>query len=335
MSFDDSKLIFIISQPRSGSTLLQSILSNNSLVATASEPWILLPFLSLYKPGLITARYDYDIMTSAVNEFVHLNAGEEEFKAKLKNFILSIYSWLDAPGTKHILDKTPRYYEIGQQIVDMFPQAKILVLKRNPFAVLNSVITSWNIDTFEKLIYYKRDLINAPQLINKFLSDHRDNKNVREVFYEDLVAHPVKSFQGIYHWLGMEFKEGYLQYGGNSKLKGNLGDQVSVKSSTMPVAENLDAWKGLIKIPFWNNFFRGYSCYLGDNFLSEYGKYEAWNSKKTDEFKYFMLLAKLNNRKALNVKQEVVHLAKLFYYYLKFGNYKSSRGIVKEGFDRK
>ena len=38
--------IFIFSAPRSGSTLLQRVLAAHTQVATASEPWILLPLLS-------------------------------------------------------------------------------------------------------------------------------------------------------------------------------------------------------------------------------------------------------------------------------------------------
>lgn len=38
-------LIFIVSQPRSGSTLLQRILSAHSQICTTSEPWLALPLL--------------------------------------------------------------------------------------------------------------------------------------------------------------------------------------------------------------------------------------------------------------------------------------------------
>jgi len=37
--------IFIFSLPRSGSTLMERILATHPAVGTASEPWILLPFL--------------------------------------------------------------------------------------------------------------------------------------------------------------------------------------------------------------------------------------------------------------------------------------------------
>ena len=57
----DRNLIFIVSQPRSGSTLLQNLLSNNTQVNTASEPWILLRLAPFFKPSLINATFDYKL----------------------------------------------------------------------------------------------------------------------------------------------------------------------------------------------------------------------------------------------------------------------------------
>ena len=43
------KPIFIVSFPRSGSTLLQRILSTSSDIATAPEPWVALPIAYMMK----------------------------------------------------------------------------------------------------------------------------------------------------------------------------------------------------------------------------------------------------------------------------------------------
>ena len=47
--FNEKNLIFIISPPRSGSTLLQRILNNSSEIETTSEPWFLLHYLGIKK----------------------------------------------------------------------------------------------------------------------------------------------------------------------------------------------------------------------------------------------------------------------------------------------
>ncbi len=130
-----SNLLFIVSQPRSGSTLLQAILSNNNQVATASEPWLLLPFLSIKKPGIVQAEYDYSLASKAVHEFISKAGGEIQLDKKLNSFLTDIYSSIANGNTEYILDKTPRYYEILPEIKKIFPEAKIIVLKRNPLAV--------------------------------------------------------------------------------------------------------------------------------------------------------------------------------------------------------
>jgi len=54
-------LIFLISQPRSGSTLLQKILNTHSQIISASEPWIMLnPVYALRSSG-IKAEYNSKI----------------------------------------------------------------------------------------------------------------------------------------------------------------------------------------------------------------------------------------------------------------------------------
>ena len=43
------KIVFIFSQPRSGSTILQKILSNNNQIHADGETWLLLPILQTFK----------------------------------------------------------------------------------------------------------------------------------------------------------------------------------------------------------------------------------------------------------------------------------------------
>ena len=51
-------LIFIISQPRAGSTLLQRILGGHPEIHTAAEPWIMLHPLYALKSKGCSAEYN-------------------------------------------------------------------------------------------------------------------------------------------------------------------------------------------------------------------------------------------------------------------------------------
>ena len=174
-------LIFIVSQPRSGSTLLQSILSNNDYINTASESWLLLPFLNIFDSSLIEAKYNQQLAVTGIFDFANKAGGKDVLIEKLKDFLLSVYGPLSIGNVKYVLDKTPRYYEILPYIKKVFPEAKIILLKRNPFAVLNSIIDTWgDTNTIADLYLFKRDILYAPFLIQSFLEKNRsDDQHVR------------------------------------------------------------------------------------------------------------------------------------------------------------
>lgn len=80
------KIIFIASQPRSGSTLLQSVLSNKSHVATTSEPWFLLPLLSMFDPDRVSAYYNHKLAVRAISDFTSKIGRSEVFDKAVRNF---------------------------------------------------------------------------------------------------------------------------------------------------------------------------------------------------------------------------------------------------------
>lgn len=269
---DTSNLIFIISQPRSGSTLLQSIVSNNEWVSTASEPWLLFHFLSYFNPHLVNAKYSNTLAYQATQDFFRKTGFEEDIKAEVKNFISRIYQNTlgQDKNIKYILDKTPRYYEIIDSIRDIFPTAKIIILKRNPLAVLSSIIETWHVKGINHLSPYRRDILNAPFLLQNFVEKNRNDCNVLVSSYEDITNDPRKEAERIYHWLDIEFKEMYLNYRSNNKYQGKYGDPTGIRQNNRPVkkAEN---WLHKLDDTYWKNFFIGYIHYLEDSFLDSYG----------------------------------------------------------------
>ena len=67
----DKNLIFLISQPRSGSTLTQKIIGSHKDIYTRSEPWIMLhPLYSLKEEG-INAEYNKGQEYPATQDFIN------------------------------------------------------------------------------------------------------------------------------------------------------------------------------------------------------------------------------------------------------------------------
>src|SRR5699024_8750145 len=144
-----------------------NLLSNNHQVNTCSEPWILLNYVSIISPNLANAPFNMEMANSAFNEYLK-KYSDLNFEEKQKKFLLNFYKPLKN-GFIYVLDKTPRYYEILGDIGKFFPKSKIIILKRNPIDVAKSIMTTWHIDSPDKLKAYHRDLLNAPFLINTFL----------------------------------------------------------------------------------------------------------------------------------------------------------------------
>ena len=286
------ELIFIISQPRSGSTLLQSIVSNNQFVNTASEPWLLFHFLGYFNPHLIEAKYSNKLAYEGTKDFFEKANFQENIKEEVRNFVSNIYQKTlgQREGVKYILDKTPRYYEIVDSIRDVFPTAKIIVLKRNPLAVLNSIIDTWKVKGINHLYPYRRDVLLAPFLLQDFIKKSSSDPNVLISSYEDITNNPASESRRIYQWLGIEFNEEYLDYSKNRKFKGKYGDPVGIHQRSQPV-KRVENWLSKLENFYWKDFFVGYSDYLGSDFLQEYG---YSNSKVMEEptkiFKTFQFI---------------------------------------------
>jgi len=293
---NSDKLIFIVSQPRSGSTLLQSILSNNDYINTVSEPWLLLPFLNIFDSSLIEAKYNQQLAVAGIFDFANKVGGEDVLIEKLRDFLLSVYRPLSIGNVKYILDKTPRYYEILPIIQKVFPDAKIILLKRNPFAVLNSIIDTWgDTNTIADLYPFKRDILYAPFLIQTFLEKNRsDDQHVREVIYEDLVQNPEEEVKALFEWLNISYDSSVLDYSRNDRYRGLMGDKAGNKERDKPTDEDVDKWQKKFTDSYWSDFFKGYAAFSGKDFLSSYGNYSTGFSGKDihetpqfRKFKYF------------------------------------------------
>jgi hypothetical protein len=292
---DENQLIFIISQPRAGSTMLQKLVSNNPKVHTASEPWLLLPLMSIYTPELITAKYNFKTAVAGIFDYLDKSGDSEAFHQGVKQLVLSLYSTQEAG--QYFLDKTPRYYEILPEIYSLFPNAKYLVLRRNPFAVMGSMLETWvgrdlNLD---KLMRFHRDFMVAPFKIDAFTKQMLGKQNFMEIRYEELVQEPVSFTRQIYQWLQLPYDEEVLQIGKNDKTKGLYGDDVyKTENKQFMDAASVEKWKDYASSdPYRRRFFGAYSNFLGSDFLKTQG-YEPYLAPSSwmDRFKkdFFMEL---------------------------------------------
>src|SRR6266516_2767342 len=122
-------LVFLVSTPRAGSTLLAALLGSHPDVLCPPESWLLLPLVGFRDDRLlVTAPYDHQLAQQAVHDLLDTDL----FNQAINSFAVTVYnSLLQRSGKRLFVDKTPRYYHILPSIETLFPAAKQIWLKRN------------------------------------------------------------------------------------------------------------------------------------------------------------------------------------------------------------
>lgn len=284
------KLIFLLSTPRSGSTLLQSLLSKSNSVKTTSEPWFLLPHLVLNRPDIVKSSFDWEATGTAVNEFIKDKIGTRIYVEEQRDFFLRIYSRLQSCDTDFVLDKTPRYFEITEEIKAIFPDANYLYLRRNPLSILISIIEYSKITNYSQLLWWGRDLLVAPQKL----------KNIEEknfiCKYEDLVRNPNFVVSELMDQLGLMKENLDFNIVDTKSIKGTFGDS-NIHGEKEISTSSIEKWKTLFGSAKWKGFAGGYIKYLLDNdLLDEEYKHLSRYATSDKNFKLFyqMVISKMN-----------------------------------------
>ena len=192
-------LIFIITRPRSGSTLLQHILGSHSEIYTLPEPWIMLPLVFMGRPSGSVAEYDAFLAYYAQEHFLkQIPEGKAVYEKAVRDMALSLYGKaLEQSKKKYFLDKSGRYYFIICDLYKLFPAAKFVFLIRNPLAILSSKIEGHLEGKVTKISEREHwhDLVTAPYLMLDGIKELGEKAAV--VYYEKLVTSPEATIKTL------------------------------------------------------------------------------------------------------------------------------------------
>lgn len=264
-------LIFLVSQPRSGSTLLQRILAGHEGIATTSEPWIALhPLYALRDKGVQT-EYDWGDAREGLRAFLKESGlDENDYRAQIASFLLALYNrGREEVGALYFLDKTPRYYNIIPEISQLFPGAKFILLFRNPLAVLNSILKTWVRDDLWKLNRFSSDLLEAPQKLLE--AARRLPERSVTLRFEDLVERPEATLKRICAFLGITYSETLLTYGNRAGRQWRLGDTDGIDKYDSPNIEPLESWKKGFETQQMRHLAHAYISQLGSSAIEAMG----------------------------------------------------------------
>jgi len=271
------KLVFLISLPRSGSTLLQRLLMGHSQIATCGEPWLALPI------ALMDRRYEgfstyghFSLNNSVTNLYELLPGGREQFLSEGGNFITSLYEKISPPNKAFFLDKTPRYYKIIPELKLMFPQAKFLYMTREPISVYASILNYIDGKMY-RLPTWRQDIVEGMHKLS-FEIDNLDS-NSYLIRYEDLVADPTDTLSNVLDFLGLSFEPDIIDRLNQRNI--NLGDPSSGKKYDTISRKSIHSWKTVIN----SKTKRA----VGMNWLKEVPEscFLSFNTSKSEELKKF------------------------------------------------
>lgn len=199
---EDETPIFIIGMPRSGTTLIEQIISSHSQVYGAGE----LPDLSL----LITGKCKSDLghkYPDPVTQFTN-----SDFSELSNQYLCALRD--KSADSKYITDKMPHNFLYLGMIWLMLPRAKVIHCRRNPIDTCLSIFKQ----DFRSLHKYAYDLeeLGEYYLLYRDLMEHwrkvLPEGFVHEVNYEDMIADQEGISRRLVQFCGLPWEEGCLQF---------------------------------------------------------------------------------------------------------------------------
>lgn len=225
--------IFIVGPGRSGTTLVRSLLSSHSMISVTPETqymgWVdrredLLgapkDFDSFWQEYTSWVRFkDLDIDPGRCLELIDIQ-GDKSFQ-NIFRAVLSTYR--ERTGKQLVGEKSPSHIHYLDILLDWFPKAKVIILQRDPRAIISSQLQTpyvleritpaslqrgvFTSSRIREAIRYANDWSN---IYTKILPSFKDRENIHITVYEDLVQNPKKTIGGLCQFLNIQFEEQML-----------------------------------------------------------------------------------------------------------------------------
>jgi hypothetical protein len=241
----ETRLLFVIGPPRSGTTLLMRMLSSHSAIYSRTEPHLLTPLAHLgYYDTVDAAPFDHLQAVESVRQFVsELPRGEQDYLDACRAYTDILYGRMLAArgkGKPFFLDKTPANALVLPFITKVYPQACYVVLTRHPAAIFSSYANSFFDGDYAAAQKFNPILNRYVPAMARLLREQP--VPLVRVVYEQLVQHPEEEMRRVFEFLGLPFEAGAIEYGRHEHDSKGLGDPLGVNQHTRPVTESIDKW---------------------------------------------------------------------------------------------
>ena len=239
--------IFVIGMPRTGTTLVERILSSHSVVHSAGE-------LQTFSVELVKhCKNVSDEPFSGPIDLVSISAGVN-FEALGEDYIAGTRS---ATGqTAHFVDKLPLNFLYAGLIHLALPKAKIVLLERDPMDTCYAIYKT----LFEGIYPFSYDLTDLANYFVAYrkLIDHWQTVLpgvMHVVRYEELVSDPRPVVESLLSYCGLSYEDACLKFYENQQAattasavqvrgqlyQSSIGKWRNYKTQLQPVLDILNA----------------------------------------------------------------------------------------------
>ena len=205
---DSSLPVFVVGMPRSGTTLVEQILSGHSQIFGAGELGII--------PQVIQGLNRWERHTGSGRRYPDctddLNA---QTTAGIANNVLKELQEYD-PEVRHIVDKLPHNFENIGLIKFLFPRAKIISVRRDPRDIaISNYFTDYQAKHGGMGFAYDLQAIGEQLADHNLLMHHWQQVfpgEILEVNYEDVVDDTEGSARKMLAYIGVDWEPAVLKF---------------------------------------------------------------------------------------------------------------------------
>ncbi|HEY0627244.1 MAG TPA: sulfotransferase [Allosphingosinicella sp.] len=237
--------VFLVGFPRSGTTLLDTMLMGHPDVEVLEE-----------KPTL-------SVVEETIGEFSDLaDLGSDDVTVARHRYFQEAAKYIQLRPDALLIDKSPLFLNKVPLIYRLFPDACIIFALRHPCDVLLSCyMSNFRLNSAMSNFLRLEDAAEFYDLTMDYWENARSlfPIEVNEIFYERVVAEPEAELRPLIDWLGLEWKPELLDHQRTATTRGmittasyaqvteplyqrSIGRWVRYREQLAPILPKLDKW---------------------------------------------------------------------------------------------
>jgi hypothetical protein len=244
--------VFVVGSPRSGTTLLATLLDRHSRIAIPPETHFFGHFRRWVGRELGSMRHH-----TLVDEFLKNRRARDmqldraamlarfsRYPADLPHLLrASLEEYAARVGKPRAGEKTPGHLEFVPVILRWFPRSRVICIVRDGRAAVLSAM---------KLGWHRGDIVALSLLWRRYARrmleyEQQYPHSVFRVHYEDLVRHATRVLANVDAFIGVQFEESQFDTSIDSRLVPQWETKWKGKAAAQLDPERLDAWRQEIR----------------------------------------------------------------------------------------